>query len=120
MRDLKEVQAEYWKLIGGFKIQKEVDDLKPRERSALNKRAAFLSFVIKYLQSNPSEEKLNKERSKLMLYLESIDPRFEEWRDNTPKVKEMSIADSRKLYYKLMGKQRKEKQLRTINYILGK
>lgn len=119
MKTLQEVRSKYAELLDKYKTTADINLLKKNERSKLNKEASFLAFVIKYLDSNPKQEWLLREKNKLEMYLASIEPRFDRWRDCTPHMKEVTEQEARQLYYKKMLKQKKEKQLRTINYILA-
>lgn len=86
-----------------------------KEYGQLEDKYAYLQTCIFYLQSNPSEDFLNKEKQRIENILSLIEDGFKKWEEQeTDKDKA-----TRGRYNRLMSRTAYVRQLEFINFILS-
>lgn len=81
-----------------------------------SKRIDFLRYVIRFLETNPSNEFLESERIRLLELAGKINARYSTWkRDIAPK--DVDLKKWKSLFNKETGLTKINKQLKTITFI---
>lgn len=85
-----------------------------KEKSRIN----FLNHVLAYLETEPREEYLLREQSRLSALIDSTNSRFVWW-CNYAAPSDVAPNDRKAYFAKITGLATYRKQLRAINFILG-
>lgn len=85
------------------------------EKSA--KRIENLRACILYLETNPTEQFMNKQLTQLKKNVDVINSGFGAWRRNNPKDAEVSNPKSK--YETMMGMKTIKAQIKNLNYLLA-
>ena len=100
-----------------IKEAKKRGELSTKKRNDLTKRLDFLKTILLYLNTNPSEELINKEIAKLNKKLEILELRYTTWISENPEAR--GLKNPRPAFDTAFEIPRIKNQLKTLNYILS-
>ena len=115
------IVLKYTKLKTITTIKKEIKELLALDRNReplivlkkAKKRIQFLNVCLNYLESQPKNEFLEKEKKRLENRLNLIDKGFEHWAITA------SVKDPKKEYAKLMDVKTVKEHLKTIRFLIN-
>lgn len=114
MKTINQIDIEIKNLLAPFEKQRTRLDKKTE------KRVKFLREMRLYLQCNPKEEHVIKERDNQKRKIEIYESRFDFWRDNNKiTLKGKDEKEIRAIYNEETELPTRRKQLANLNYLLS-
>jgi len=100
-------------------LRKEAEgQLSKRESKALEKRIKGLYACQLYLETMPTQEFIEKQKTDVSKKIKSISAGFDKWLSSNPSESD-NIKNPKSKYNTLMGLKNMKAQLVTINFLLG-
>jgi len=121
MKNVKDLQKEIDEITANKKRkEKEVGYLKPGVIKKMRARKDYLATCIAYLNTNPTQEFIQKEKERLMkrnnLIMEDL-PKEQKFTNKDGKLNLKAHKKAKRDYEKLMGLPHIRLQLRTLQFI---
>jgi hypothetical protein len=94
-----------------------LDSLTKKKKTSISKQNKFLREMMMYIETNPREDYLIKEREKLQNIIKSKEDQYIFWSANICD-KKVDVNKRRALFNKEIGLIHTKKQIKTLNFIL--
>lgn len=113
MKSIQELKTE----ISENQKQMSDSEITDRKYNSLSKKNELLSSIIMYLETNPKEEFLKADKSRMLKIIASKESQYAYWSSNIC-PDDVDVKKRRSIFNRELGLTALKRQVKTISYIL--
>jgi len=114
MKKIEDLKKEISDNIKLMKDKKEIG----KKYSSISKKNQYLSQLVMYLETNPSESYLKSERDSILKIITTKQSQFKYWSESVCS-QDVPVAKRNALFNKEIGLAELKKRIKTLNFILS-